>query len=155
MEVLLGSGELGGDGFGERQRDAEPGTKGRGVDRCSRPGPVFVGDLAGVGDEGGRNGSCRRRSGFEFRGRQFGRRRLRLGYVVRAVPPRKATAGHPATRMRNQAGTASRSSSLAVAMLAPSDVVSATRNQHQPAAFEPPERSRRQAATNNRSTETG
>jgi hypothetical protein len=48
---------------------------------------------------------------------------------TRRVPPRKATAGLPATRMRSQAGTWSRSSSPAVATLAPRDAARAIRNQ--------------------------
>src|SRR5690606_23238805 len=72
-----------------------------------------------------------------------------------SVPPGKAVAGHPATRMRSQSGTSSRSRSPAVATLAPSEAVRATRNQHHPAVLASPERSRRQATTNSRSTETG
>lgn len=74
---------------------------------------------------------------------------------ARRVPPRKATAGQPATRMRSQAGTSPRSSRPAVATFAPSDAVSAMTNQHQPEAFASPVRSRRQAATSRRSTLMG
>lgn len=45
--------------------------------------------------------------------------------------------------------------SPAVAMFAPRDATSAMTNQYHPAAFASPARSRRQAATSNRSTEMG
>ena len=42
--------------FGELGRDAETGAQGVGVDRGARTRVVVVGELAGVVDEGGRDG---------------------------------------------------------------------------------------------------
>lgn len=172
--ALSGSGgELGGDGFGHRDGNASrvrrvPASMGCPVDawRASaglRAWATSAGGRLG-GAEGRAAGSCTgsvtsSRTGCGSGSTGAGSGRCGSGACGRRLPPRKASAGQPATRTRSQSGTSLRSSSPAVATFALSDAASATANQDQAArlgASVPRKlRSRRHAATRSRSTETG